>query len=119
PGASSSLARPTVSGIAGTAAGDAATVGVVLYAGFTATGTAQATLSAPVDPTGAFSATAAEDLAPGIYTAQVAQADDLGHTGISAPVTFVITAPPAAPGPPAAPPAAPPATTLTPVAVAI
>ncbi len=85
---------PSLSGTAGNATGDSATVTVRVYAGSTATGTPVQTLSPTRSGTG-WSTTAAT-LADGTYTAQATQADDVGNSASSAAVTFVVdTAAPA------------------------
>ena len=76
----------TMTGSAGTAAGDAATVQVSFYSGTSTTGTPAATASAPV-AAGRFSATVPQ-LQDGTWTAVATQIDDSGHTGTSAPQTF-------------------------------
>jgi hypothetical protein len=111
-------ARPPITGTAGTASGDAATVTLALYDGYAAAGTPRETLSATVDGTGAFATAPGADLPAGTYTVQAAQSDDLGHAGSSPAVTFVVAAPaaPAATPPPASPPAGAP---FVPPAVAV
>jgi hypothetical protein len=95
----------TVSGSAGTEAGDLETVTVHLYSGSEASGTPLQTISAQQSG-GHWSATFG-GLNPGTYSAEAEQSDDVGNVGHSAPVTFSLTAPPVAqtvaqPSPPAA-----------------
>jgi hypothetical protein len=80
--------RPTLSGAAGTAAGDQGTVTAAVYAGATATGAPQQTLT-PAVAAGAWTAlpTALPD---GTYTAQATQDDAAGNTGRSAAHTFTV-----------------------------
>jgi Big-like domain-containing protein len=87
-GAFTNAARPVLSGAAGTASGDAATVSARIYAGATATGTPVQTLSAAVSA-GAWSTTPAT-LADGTYTAVATQSDAAGNTATSAPHTFTV-----------------------------
>ncbi len=86
---------PTLSGVAGDAHGDAAIVGVRVYAGGAVGGSAVQTLSATRSGTSWAADTA--PLAPGTYTAQADQADIAGNTGVSAPATFTVAAPPPPP----------------------
>jgi hypothetical protein len=87
-GSFTSVAAAPLSGAAGTAAGDSATVVARLYAGTAATGTPVQTLNAT--RSGAtWSATAAA-LADGTYTAQATQSDSGGNTGTSLPRTFTV-----------------------------
>ncbi len=88
-------ATPIISGAAGDALGDAATLTVRIYAGATATGTAVRTLTAT--RTGApWAVTVTPALTSGTYTATAAQADGVGNTGTSPPVTFTVDATPPA-----------------------
>ena len=80
--------RPTLSGAAGTAAGDNGTVTAAIYAGATATGTAQQTLT-PSVAAGAWTAQPTA-LADGTYTAQATQDDGAGNTGRSTAHTFTV-----------------------------
>ena len=77
---------PALSGTAGTAAGDSATVTARIYAGATAGGTAVQTLTA----TGASWTATPTALADGTYTAQASQTDGGGNTGRSATRTFTV-----------------------------
>jgi hypothetical protein len=81
-------ATPTLSGTAGNAPGDGNAVTVRVYAGGAAAGTPVQTLVATRSG-GAWSVDAAA-LAPGTYTAQAAQSDVAGNTGLSAPATFTV-----------------------------
>ena len=91
-GSSTTDATPTFSGVAGTAAGDAATVTVDVYAGPDATGLPVQSLTAARDATGAYSVDASTVLAPGTYTARARQGDSGGNTGLSTANTFTVTA---------------------------
>ncbi len=80
-------ATPTVSGRAGTAAGDSTTVTVKLYAGAAATGAPVRTLT--TTRTGnAWTLSVAPSLPDGQYTAQAIQSDAVGNIGTSAARTF-------------------------------
>ena len=89
--------RPTFTGTAGAAAGDAGTVTVRVYEGDAAGGAAAQTFEARRDDSGAFRVDSPFALADGVYTVQVAQSDDVGNAATSAPVTFTV-----APTPPGA-----------------
>lgn len=79
---------PTVSGAAGTATGDVATVTVRLYSG---TGTGGALLrTLTITPSGATWSSTLAALTAGTYTAQATQTDSAGNTGTSAPSTFTV-----------------------------
>ncbi|HTB69654.1 MAG TPA: Ig-like domain-containing protein, partial [Solirubrobacteraceae bacterium] len=86
---------PTFGGAAGTAPGDDESVTLQIYAGSVASGSPVRTI--PVTPHGgAWSATPAEHLGDGTYTAQAEQSDQAGNTGKSAASTFIVdTTPPA------------------------
>ena len=89
----------TVSGSAGTANGDRPQVTAELFAGSTPEGGPIETITVIENQsTGAWSATFA-GLAPGQYTVIARQSDEAGNTGFSAPQTFTVSAPPAAPAP--------------------
>ena len=80
-------ATPTLTGTAGNAPGDAATVAVRIYNGAVAVGAPVQSLSAPrIGSTWSVQAAA---LAPGQYTAQATQANAQGD-GVSAPTTFTV-----------------------------
>jgi hypothetical protein len=81
-------ATPTLSGAAGTAAGDGSTVTVRIHAGPDATGTATQTFTATRSGS-SWSATAAT-LPDGTYTARASQTDSAGNTGTSAARTFTV-----------------------------
>jgi major membrane immunogen (membrane-anchored lipoprotein) len=85
---------PSFSGGAGGAAGDLPTVIVKIYGGSTPSGTPVEVLG--VSRTGTtWAAGPAKSLKDGTYTAQAQQSDEAGHTGKSAPSTFVVdTTPP-------------------------
>jgi hypothetical protein len=86
----SASSTPTISGTAGTAAGDSTAVSVKIYAGTGTAGTLLQTRAASADPaTGAYSV-AATTLPSGTYTAQASQADSATNTGSSAPRTFSV-----------------------------
>ena len=87
-GASTNSATPALSGAAGNAAGDSATVTVRIYAGATATGSPVQTLT-PTRSGATWSAIAAT-LAQGTYTAQATQTDAAGNTGTSSANTFTV-----------------------------
>lgn len=82
-------ATPTLSGHAGTAAGDQAEITIGVYAGGTASGTPVQTLHASASG-GTWSATAASPLAEGLYTAVATQSDDAGNVGTSPAHTFTV-----------------------------
>ncbi|MGZ4457674.1 MAG: polysaccharide deacetylase family protein [Nocardioidaceae bacterium] len=88
-GSSVNVAAPDISGTAGNAPGDAATVGVKIYTGTTATGTAQQTLTANVGTDGSWTVTPG-NLTAGTYTVQATQTDSSGNTGTSPAVTFSV-----------------------------
>lgn len=81
-------ARPTLSGAAGDASGDATTVTVRIYSGTGTGGTPLQTI--PVTRSGASWSATASALASGTYTAQATQADVAGNTGTSSAVTFTV-----------------------------
>jgi peptidoglycan/xylan/chitin deacetylase (PgdA/CDA1 family) len=78
---------PSISGTAGTAAGDETTVEVKIYAGAAASGSLVQTLTANVTAAGAWSVDASLP-SDGTYTAVASQGDSSGNSGSSAPVTF-------------------------------
>jgi subtilisin-like proprotein convertase family protein len=85
-------ARPRISGSAGAAPGDAATVTVSLWRGNVATGSPAQTLVVPHGG-GAWSLVPAA-LADGSWTARVSQSDAAGNTGHSQPRTFSVDSTP-------------------------
>ncbi len=99
-GSTASGTDQLVSGAAGTADGDLPEVTVRLYAGATTTGTPLPPVT--VGTSGSTWTATLAGLAPGTYTAEAEQSDDVGNVGHSAPVTFTLAAPPAPPSPPAA-----------------
>lgn len=93
-GASVADTTPTLSGLAGQAVGDSATVQVKVYGGSAATGSPVRTATTIRDVRRAWAAEPQPPLPPGTYTAQAVQSDAAGHVGQSAPVTFTVTSPP-------------------------
>ena len=91
PAAGASLldATPRISGSAGAAAGDGATVNVSLWRGSLASGLPAQTLVVPHDASGAWSVVPAK-LSDGSWTARVQQSDAAGNTGLSQPRTFTV-----------------------------
>ena len=87
-GSATNDTTPTISGTAGNATGDSTTVGVKIYSGTSATGSAAQTRTAT--RSGTSWSTTATALAAGTYTAQATQTDTSGNTGTSAAVTFTI-----------------------------
>jgi hypothetical protein len=86
------LRQPVFTGAAGTAAGDATTVIVNIYAGATVAGALQRTSPAITQTAGAWTWTPPSPLnANAQFTAQVSQSNTFGGpAGLSAPVTFVV-----------------------------
>ena len=80
---------PVISGSAGTAAGDAATVTVTVTPTSSTGGDEVQTLTESVSSGGSWSATPAA-LGDGSYTVVASQSDQNGNIGTSAPVTFTI-----------------------------
>ncbi len=101
-GSSTSSGSQVVSGTTGTATDESSTVTLQLFSG--ATTEPQAPLEALTVPVsnGSWSATFG-GLSPDTYTVRAEQSDEVGNLGMSAPVTFTVSAP-------AAPPAVPPPT---------
>lgn len=91
-GSTTTDVTPTLSGAAGTAAGDSSTVTVQIYNGTGTAGTVAQTLTTAASG-GAWSATAAA-LPQGTYTARATQRDAGGNTGTSSANTFAVNAPP-------------------------
>ena len=91
-GSSAAAGWQVLGGTAGADAGDVATVNVQLYAGAAATGTPLQSVAAHAS--GGLWSTTFAGLAPGTYTAQSEQSDDVGNVGRSAAVTFTLTEPP-------------------------
>jgi Bacterial Ig-like domain len=103
-----------VSGTAGTASGDRATVAVELFAG-SAIEPGQSpveTITVGRSSTGGWSAGVA-GLESGVYSVRASQSDEAGNVGTSSPSTFTVTLPPAAEVPPAPPAPAPPNASFT------
>lgn len=90
-GSSTSSSSQTVSGAAGTEAGDLPGITVQLYAGSTITGHAPIEAVTVQASNGGWSAVFG-GLSPGAYTADAEQSDDLGNVGQSGPVTFTVLA---------------------------
>ncbi len=88
-GSSVGSATPAIAGTAGTADGDLATVTIKLYAGASATGAPEQTLTTQRQAGGSFSAVPSA-LSGGQHTVRAEQRDTLGNTGYSAPTTFVV-----------------------------
>ncbi len=86
--------EPTLTGGAGVATGDNASVTVTIYDGAAVGGTVAATGSASVS--GSEWSYKAPHLSDGTYTAQATQSDEAGNVGKSTAVTFTVdTTPPA------------------------
>jgi hypothetical protein len=80
---------PTISGVAGVASGDQASVTVTVYKGSSAAG--EVVESKAVMPSGStWSFTLGKTLTEGTYTAQATQEDQAGNLGKSAAVTFAV-----------------------------
>ncbi len=88
-GSVSNLASPTFSGTAGSAVGDSATVTVRVYAGAVVTATAARTLTATRSGS-SWSVAAGPPFADGVWTAQAAQTNAAGSTGLSSASTFTV-----------------------------
>jgi large repetitive protein len=86
----SSVNNATLSGRAGTAAGDSQSVTVSVYSGTSATGTPLQTLNAVRQPDGTYSVAPAPALADGVYTVQARQVDQAGNVGLSTATTFTL-----------------------------
>jgi len=86
---------PTLTGGAGTAAGDDPTVAVAIYEGGSTSGSPVRTVGGTVSGS-TWTAGPIVSLPDGTYTAQASQGDEAGNTGKSATVTFTVdTTPPA------------------------
>jgi hypothetical protein len=96
-GSSTTTGSQVVGGAAGTAAGDAPTITVTLYAGSTA-GPQAPLQTRVVQSSGGGWQVAFEGLAPGTYTALGEQSDEAGNAGQAGPVTFTVTPAPATVG---------------------
>jgi PKD domain len=97
-GSSSIGTSELVGGAAGTASGDLPAITIQLYAG-EAIGPQVPLVTLVVQASGESWAATLGGLGPGTYTAQATQRDQAGNTGSSAPVTFTLAEPPAAPPP--------------------
>ena len=93
----SSDTTPTISGTAGTLAGDSTNVTVNLYSGNGTTGPLVRTLNTTRAGSGAWSVDAAPALALGTYTARAEQTDQAGNVGVSNTTFFTIVEPPPTP----------------------
>jgi len=91
-GSSAAASSQAVGGTAGTDAGDVAAVNVHLYAGAAATGTPLQSVAGHVS--GGLWSVTFTGLAPGTYTVEGEQSNDVGDVGHSAAVTFTLTEPP-------------------------
>ena len=80
----------TFAGQGGTAAGDASSVTVKVYAGSDTSGQLVRTMPAPLSG-GSFSVDSTPALSNGTYTAQVEQLDQAGNVGLSSANTFTMT----------------------------
>ncbi len=98
-GAVTTDTTPGLSGAAGDATEDSATVTVTIHTGSTTAGGVAQTVT--TTRSGSTWSAAAAALPTGTYTAQAAQVDAAGNLGASAAHTFTITTPAAPPPPPA------------------
>ncbi len=89
-GSSTSSVTPAVSGTAGTASGDLASVTVRIYEGVGTGGALVQSLVASRDVSGAYAVVASPALAEGTYTARAEQSDSAGNTGFSSANTFTV-----------------------------
>jgi subtilisin-like proprotein convertase family protein/subtilisin family serine protease len=100
-GSSTTDSTPRLAGVAGTLAGDDATVTLRLWTGSLAVGLPVQTLIVPRDGAGGGFSAVPSALTEGTYTARAEQGDSAlpsENVGVSAPVTFTVrTPPPAAP----------------------
>jgi hypothetical protein len=92
-GSSSAWPRPTFTGVAGTAAGDASSVTVRLWTGTSTSGDPVDSLTATPAANGSYSVSVPSFRPPGTYTARADQTDGALNTGRSAATTFSITDP--------------------------
>jgi len=88
-GAATNSQKPTFSGAAGTATGDAATAALTIYSGTDTSGTLVQSLNASVS-SGTYSVALTTALADGTYTAQTYQSDAAGNIGQSSANTFTV-----------------------------
>jgi hypothetical protein len=103
-GSSTSSSTQSVGGTAGTDEGDSPTVTIELFAGQAIGG--QPLEGVTAQATGGAWTAAFAGLAPGAYTAQAEQRDDVGNAGRSVPTTFTVLAPTPPPTPAPSPPVA-------------
>ncbi len=89
PVSSPTVSEPMLTGGAGVAAGDEASVAVFIYAGSVAGGTPVVKTAVPAEGA-TWSYTLTSPLAEGTYTAVAYQRDDAGNVGESAEVTFAV-----------------------------
>jgi large repetitive protein len=82
--------KPTISGTAGSAAGDQATVTVNVYSGSSVSGTPTQTLNLTRSGGSWTTGSSGPQLTEGTYTLQAEQSDEAGNTGVSSPTTFTI-----------------------------
>jgi major membrane immunogen (membrane-anchored lipoprotein) len=82
--------KPTISGTAGTATGDQATVTVNVYSGSSVSGSPTQTLNLTSSGGSWSTGSSGPQLEEGTYTLQAEQSDEAGNTGVSAPTTFTI-----------------------------
>ncbi|HEX3433364.1 MAG TPA: Ig-like domain-containing protein [Solirubrobacteraceae bacterium] len=102
PGASTG--QETLSGSAGVAPGDRRQVTVELFSGSAAEGQPVETIT--VNASGNSWSASLASLNTGEYTALARQSDEAGNSGVSAPASFNVTAPPPAASPSPSPPTA-------------
>jgi hypothetical protein len=88
---------PTISGTAGTLAGDSTAVTLRLYEGNGTLGPVARTLNTTRAPSGAWTVDATPALALGTYTARAEQSDLAGNVGVSNTTFFTVVAPPPLP----------------------
>jgi hypothetical protein len=97
-GSSATSGTQGLAGAAGTAPGDLPAVTVQLFAGSSIASQLPLEAVTVQASHGSWSATVG-GLNPGTYTARAEQADEIGNTGMSAPVTFTLATPPPPPPP--------------------
>jgi large repetitive protein len=85
-----SASKPTISGTAGSATGDQATVTVNVYSGSTVSASPAQTLNLTRSGGSWTTGTSGPQLQEGTYTLQAEQSDEAGNTGVSSPTTFTI-----------------------------
>jgi hypothetical protein len=89
-GAFVNASKPTISGSAGNASGDEATVTVKIYPGSSASGSPAQTLGLTRSGGSWTTGSSGPQLQEGTYTLQAEQEDEAGNAGVSAPTTFTI-----------------------------